>query len=100
MWAECKQTRSFTFIDDCVEGVFLLMFSDCEVPTINLFGRSTEMVDLIEFAQIALGYEDKDHNSNKVLIMQPLKFKLLLPMVCAKPIDFWIKVQAKIEAAR
>lgn len=40
-----RQTRSFTFIDDCVEGVLRLMFSDCDVP-INL--GSTEMVSMNE----------------------------------------------------
>ena len=35
MWGDGKQSRSFTFIDDCVEGVLRLMFSDCDVP-INL----------------------------------------------------------------
>jgi len=28
VWGDGKQTRSFTFIDDCVEGVLRLMFSD------------------------------------------------------------------------
>ena len=32
MWGDGKQTRSFTFIDDCVEGVLRLTFSDCDVP--------------------------------------------------------------------
>jgi len=57
MWGDGLQTRSFTYIDDCVEGVLRLMFSDCDVP-INL--GSTEMVDMIAFAQIAMSFEQKD----------------------------------------
>merc|ERR1711906_96118 len=57
MWGDGKQTRSFTFIDDCVEGVLRLTFSGCDVP-INL--GSTEMVDMNEFARVALSFDNKD----------------------------------------
>jgi len=57
MWGDGKQTRSFTYIDDCVEGVLRLMFSDCSEP-INL--GSTEMVSMNEFADIALSFEGKN----------------------------------------
>merc|ERR1712003_97740 len=58
IWGDGKQTRSFTYIDDCVEGVLRLMNSDCK-DVINL--GSTEMVDMIEFANIALSIEGKEH---------------------------------------
>lgn len=41
MWGDGKQTRSFTFIDDCVEGILRITKSDCREP-LNL--GSTEMV--------------------------------------------------------
>lgn len=41
MWGDGKQTRSFTFIDDCVEGVLRLTKSDFTQP-VNL--GSDEMV--------------------------------------------------------
>jgi dTDP-D-glucose 4,6-dehydratase len=41
MWGDGKQTRSFTFIDDCVEGILRIMKSDYREP-LNL--GSTEMV--------------------------------------------------------
>ena len=41
--------RSFIFIDDCVEGVLRLLFSECKEP-INL--GSEEMVSMNEFADI------------------------------------------------
>ena len=32
MWGNGKQTRSFMFIDDCVQGIQKIMDSDCEQP--------------------------------------------------------------------
>ena len=43
MWGDGKQTRSFTYIDDCVEGVLRITKSDCREP-LNL--GSSEMVSL------------------------------------------------------
>ena len=43
MWGDGKQTRSFTYIDDCVEGVLRITKSDCREP-LNL--GSSEMVCL------------------------------------------------------
>lgn len=86
MWGDGKQTRSFTFIDDCVEGVLRLTFSGCDVP-INL--GSTEMVDMNEFARVALSFDNKDlpikhidgpmgvrgRNSNNKLILEKLHWE-------------------------
>merc|ERR1712228_336362 len=109
MWGDGKQTRSFTFIDDCVEGVLRLMFSDCKVP-INL--GSTEMVDMIEFANIALSFEDKNlpikhiegpmgvrgRNSNNVLIMKELQCKPTIKIKDGlKKTYFWIKGEIEKE---
>jgi GDP-D-mannose 3',5'-epimerase len=38
IWGDGEQTRSFCYIDDCVEGIFKLMRSDWHEP-INL-GRT------------------------------------------------------------
>ena len=43
MWGDGKQTRSFTFIDDCVEGILRLTKSDFREP-LNL--GSDEMVSM------------------------------------------------------
>ncbi len=40
MWGDGKQTRSFTFIDDCVEGILRITKSDFKEP-LNL--GSSEM---------------------------------------------------------
>jgi GDP-D-mannose 3',5'-epimerase len=57
MWGDGKQTRSFMFIDDCVEGSIRIMLSDYKKP-LNL--GTDEMVDMNEFAAIAMGFENKN----------------------------------------
>ena len=103
MWGDGKQTRSFTFIDDCVEGVLRLMHSNCKVP-INL--GTTQMVDMIEFANIAMSFESKDlpikhidgpmgvrgRNSNNVLISKQLGWAPSIRIEEGlKKTYFWIK---------
>jgi GDP-D-mannose 3',5'-epimerase len=51
VWGDGEQTRSFTYIDDCIYGTRLLMDSDVEEP-INL-GRSemvtiNQLIDIVE----------------------------------------------------
>merc|ERR1712176_1328366 len=110
MWGDGKQTRSFTFIDDCVEGVLRLTFSDCDVP-INL--GSTEMVDMNEFAKMALSYEDKGNlpikhiegpmgvrgrNSNNKLILEKLQWEPTMKIIDGlKKTYFWIKGEVERE---
>eukprot|EP00197_Chlamydomonas_leiostraca_P002772 CAMPEP_0202857088 /NCGR_PEP_ID=MMETSP1391-20130828/156_1 /ASSEMBLY_ACC=CAM_ASM_000867 /TAXON_ID=1034604 /ORGANISM="Chlamydomonas leiostraca, Strain SAG 11-49" /LENGTH=383 /DNA_ID=CAMNT_0049535847 /DNA_START=234 /DNA_END=1385 /DNA_ORIENTATION=+ len=45
MWGDGLQTRSFTYIDDCVEGILRITKSDCREP-FNL--GSTQMVSMNE----------------------------------------------------
>ena len=109
MWGDGKQTRSFTYIDDCVEGVLRLMFSDCDVP-INL--GSTEMVDMIEFANIAMSFEDKKlpikhidgpmgvrgRNSNNKLIREKLGWEPTIKIADGlRKTYFWIKGEIEKE---
>ena len=51
IWGDGKQTRSFTYIDDCLEGILRLMEADFAEP-INL--GSDEMVSMNELAEICL----------------------------------------------
>lgn len=46
MWGDGLQTRSFTFIDDCVEGILRITKSDFKEP-LNL--GSSEMVGACDF---------------------------------------------------
>lgn len=50
IWGDGEQTRSFMHVDDCVEGVYRLMMSDCGEP-LNL-GRD-RMVTINQLADIA-----------------------------------------------
>ena len=56
VWGDGEQTRSFMFVDDCVEGVIRIMMSDFDKP-LNL--GTEEMVSMNEFAEIAMSFEDK-----------------------------------------
>jgi len=109
MWGDGKQTRSFSFIDDCVEGVLRLMYSECDVP-INL--GTTEMVDMIEFAKIAMSFENKDlpikhidgpmgvrgRNSNNVLIRKHLGWEPSIKIAEGlSKTYFWIKSEIEKE---
>jgi len=109
MWGDGKQTRSFTFIDDCVEGVLRLTFSDCDVP-LNL--GSTEMVDMNEFARIALSFDDKTlpikhidgpmgvrgRNSNSKLILEKLGWEPTIKIADGlRKAYFWIKGEIERE---
>jgi len=56
MWGDGKQTRSFCYIDDCVEGIERIMHSDVKEP-LNL--GSDEMVSMIDMGHMALQYAGK-----------------------------------------
>jgi len=53
MWGNGKQTRSFCYIDDCVEGILRLMVSDYKKP-LNI--GSDEMVSMNEVGSDACGH--------------------------------------------
>jgi nucleoside-diphosphate-sugar epimerase len=56
VWGDGEQTRSFCYIDDCVEGIYRLMQSDYSEP-LNL-GRD-RMVTINELAQIIIDISGK-----------------------------------------
>jgi GDP-D-mannose 3',5'-epimerase len=56
MWGDGKQTRSFTFIDDCVEGILRITKSDFREP-LNL--GSTEMVSMNDMMGTIMTFETK-----------------------------------------
>jgi len=85
------------------------MFSDCKVP-INL--GTTEMVDMIEFANIAMSFEDKKlpikhidgpmgvrgRNSNNKLIMEKLGWEPTIKISDGlRKTYFWIKGEIENE---
>lgn len=56
VWGDGKQTRSFLYIDDCVEAVRRLMQSDFTGP-VNI--GSEEMIAINDFAQMAIDISGK-----------------------------------------
>lgn len=62
IWGDGQQTRSFCYVDDCVEGIYRLMMSDYGQP-LNL-GRD-EMVTLDQLAQIIIDISGKRNLSLK-----------------------------------
>lgn len=56
IWGDGEQTRSFLYIDECVEGVRRLMQSDC-LDVVNI--GSAEMVTINQLVDIASSIENK-----------------------------------------
>ncbi|HWB56162.1 MAG TPA: NAD-dependent epimerase/dehydratase family protein [Gaiellaceae bacterium] len=56
IWGDGEQTRSFCYVDDCVEGLYRIMQSDCSEP-LNL--GTDRMVTIDELAQIVIGISGK-----------------------------------------
>jgi len=57
MWGDGKQTRSFCYIDDCVDGVIRLMNSDWAGPT-NI--GSDEMIAMNDMVHLIAAFEHKN----------------------------------------
>ena len=57
MWGDGQQTRSFLYIDDCVDGILKLMESDWHEP-INI--GSDRLVTMEELARMALNLAGKE----------------------------------------
>jgi GDP-D-mannose 3',5'-epimerase len=107
IWGDGKQRRSFTYIDDCVEGVMRLMFSDCEVP-VNL--GTAQTITLDELANLVSSFEGRRVNiqhrleegnigvgwrtSNNQLILEQLGWEPTIPIaVGLRTTYFWIREQ-------
>lgn len=56
IWGDGEQTRSYCYIDDCIEGLKRLMASDCQTP-LNL-GRE-ELVSINELADVIARISNK-----------------------------------------
>ncbi|GAQ85374.1 dTDP-glucose 4-6-dehydratase/UDP-glucuronic acid decarboxylase [Klebsormidium nitens] len=111
MWGDGKQTRSFTFIDECVEGVLRLTKSDFMEP-VNI--GSDEMVSMNDMAKIIMSFENKDlpiehipgpegvrgRNSDNTLIKEKLGWSPTMKLADGLRITyFWIKEQIEKEKA-
>ena len=109
VWGSGNQTRSFLYIDECIEGVLLLMESDCE-EILNI--GSDEMVTINRLVDIASRIENipiyikniegpegvKGRNSDNKLIAEKLRWQPSMPLQdgIAKTY-YWIKDQIENE---
>lgn len=107
IWGDGNQTRSFLYIDDCIDAVRLLMQSEFKEP-INI--GSEEMVSIRELAQLAIEYSGKNlyidyepdakaigvrgRNSDNTLIEKVLSWKPKYSLRQGMGITFsWIRSQ-------
>tara|TARA_Y100001937_G_scaffold53848_1_gene74337 strand:+ start:7100 stop:8137 length:1038 start_codon:yes stop_codon:yes gene_type:complete len=63
VWGDGKQTRSFLYIDECIEAMLRLMESDFTGP-VNI--GSEEMIAINDFAQMAIDISGKDLTINNI----------------------------------
>jgi GDP-D-mannose 3',5'-epimerase len=63
IWGDGRQTRSFLYIDECVDGVRRLMESEFAGP-VNI--GSEEMVTINELAEIVMSIAQKDLSINHI----------------------------------
>ena len=67
VYGDGKQTRSFLYIDECVEGIRRLMESDCVEP-LNL--GSDEVISINDFAQMIIDVSEKEVVINNIDVSQ------------------------------
>ena len=64
VWGDGKQTRSFLFIEDCLESILRFMRQDKFYGPVNI--GSEEMVTINELAEIAIDISKKDIDINNI----------------------------------
>ena len=105
IWGDGNQTRSFLFVNECLEAVSKLMESDYQLP-VNI--GSEEMISINELVELVASFEGKKitvnhipgpqgvrgRNSNNDLVSQVLgwNYELTLAEGLSKTY-FWIKNQ-------
>ena len=113
IWGDGQQTRSFMYVDDCVEGIFRIMRSDYPLP-LNL--GTDELVTIDELVDIVSGIAGKrlekrhdtsrpqgvrGRNSDNTRLRQVLGWepKITLREGCA-PTYRWIAERVAVERVR
>jgi len=112
VWGDGKQTRSFLYIDECVEAVIRLMNSDFTGP-VNI--GSEEMISINDFAQMAIDISGKKlkinnitgptgvrgRNSDNKLLFEKLQWEPSLPLIDGmKKTYSWIDSQIQVEVKK
>jgi nucleoside-diphosphate-sugar epimerase len=110
VWGDGKQTRSFMYVDDCVEGIHRIMSSDYANP-LNL--GTDELVTVDDLANAAIGLSGKTltithdlskpqgvrgRNSDNTLLRQTLHWEPTTPLRKGLiPTYVWIAAQVAKE---
>lgn len=109
VWGDGIQTRSFLFIDECLEGVRRLMDSDFRGP-VNI--GSEEMISINDFAKMVIGISGKKlaiknipgptgvkgRNSDNALLQANLGWKPSQPLKKGMEITYqWVLKQVQAE---
>lgn len=109
VWGDGKQTRSFLYIDECLEGVRRLMESDFSGP-VNI--GSEEMISINDFAKLVIDISGKNlrikniagptgvrgRNSDNKLIKEKLGWAPSVPLRVGMEKTYeWIAEQAKAQ---
>jgi nucleoside-diphosphate-sugar epimerase len=107
MWGDGKQTRSFLYIDECLEGTIRLMRSNFTGP-VNI--GSEEMVTINQLAEMIIDISGKKlsikhipgpqgvrgRNSDNRLLLEKLGWKPTMPLRKGLEITYkWIKEQVE-----
>lgn len=109
VWGDGKQTRSFLYVDECVEGTIRLLRSDFEGP-VNI--GSEEMVSINQLAQMVIDLSEKDvgienipgplgvrgRNSDNRLIRDRLGWEPSQPLIDGMRVTYdwiWAQVEKK-----
>ncbi|PSC72835.1 GDP-mannose 3,5-epimerase 2 [Micractinium conductrix] len=110
MWGDGKQTRSFTFIDDCVEGILRITKSDYRQP-LNL--GSDEMVSMNGMMEMVMGFDGmkkgikhipgpegvRGRNSDNKLILEKLGWAPTIKLEDGLRVTYkWIKGELEKES--
>lgn len=107
MWGDGEQTRSFLYIDECLDGVERLMVSDFIGP-VNI--GSSELVSINRLAEMAMEFKGKKlkinhidgpvgtrgRNSDNTLIEEELGWKPIQPLKLGlKKLYRWIEKECQ-----
>jgi nucleoside-diphosphate-sugar epimerase len=108
VWGDGKQTRSYTYIDDCVEGVYRLMHSDIREPINIGSDRLVSINELIDIVSKIAGKKIKKRydtskpqgvrgrNSDNTKIKKLLKWAPSTPLEVGLEKTYrWIEQQIK-----
>lgn len=109
IWGDGKQTRSFCYVDDCVEAVIRIIQSDYKKP-LNI--GSEEMISMNDFAKLLMEIAGKNlpiknvagpegvrgRNSDNTLIQEVLGWSPSIPLkVGIEKTYRWVKEQVEKE---